>query len=577
MHSRRPRRGPGFRFFGNVEVGSTVSHEELLAIYDAVVYTVGAQTDRRLGVPGEDLPGSWPATAFVAWYNGHPDFQDLDFRPRLRAGRRDRERQRRDRLRPDARAHRGGAGADRHDRRGGRGDRRLAGSRDPHARPPRAGSGCVHAAGAEGARGAGRCGRPSSTRTISSSMRPARPSWRRTEIALDETSSCCRSTPRARRTAKPRRIVLRFLVSPVAILGDERVEAVEIVRNELVEEDGRIVARPTGETRDDPVRPRAAQRRVPRSRPAGCSIRRAARHDPERRAAVSTAPSGRMSPAGSSAARAASSARTRRTRPRRSSSCSRTRAPERLAVESTEGLEELLDRERACTLRRVRRLAGDRRGRARRRRAARAAARKLTALGCISLHDGRVRTASLRERRDRHELALDTQRRAVGRRDAQGDRQLPRLRRADPGVPSRAGSAGSRPPPRASNAELGLLDADKAQRIAAAGDRIAAGELDDQFPIDVFQTGSGTSSNTNANEVIATLAGEDVHPNDDVNMGQSSNDVFPSAVHLAALEQLTADLLPALDGLGGGARGEGGRVRRHRQVRAARTGWTPSP
>ena len=87
------------------------------------------------------------------------------------------------------------------------------------------------------------------------------------------------------------------------------------------------------------------------------------------------------------------------------------------------------------------------------------------------------------------------------------------------------------------NAELGLLDADKAQRIAAAGDRIAAGELDDQFPIDVFQTGSGTSSNTNANEVIATLAGEDVHPNDDVNMGQSSNDVFPSAVHLAALEQ----------------------------------------
>jgi fumarate hydratase, class II len=99
------------------------------------------------------------------------------------------------------------------------------------------------------------------------------------------------------------------------------------------------------------------------------------------------------------------------------------------------------------------------------------------------------------------------------------------------------------------NAELGLLDADKAQRIAAAGDRIAAGELDDQFPIDVFQTGSGTSSNTNANEVIATIAGDGVHPNDDVNMGQSSNDVFPSAVHLAALEQITVDLLPALDGL----------------------------
>jgi fumarate hydratase class II len=99
------------------------------------------------------------------------------------------------------------------------------------------------------------------------------------------------------------------------------------------------------------------------------------------------------------------------------------------------------------------------------------------------------------------------------------------------------------------NADLGLLDPDKAERIAAAADRIAAGELDDQFPIDIFQTGSGTSSNMNANEVIATLAGEDVHANDDVNMGQSSNDVFPSAVHLAALDEIVHDLLPALDQL----------------------------
>jgi fumarate hydratase, class II len=99
------------------------------------------------------------------------------------------------------------------------------------------------------------------------------------------------------------------------------------------------------------------------------------------------------------------------------------------------------------------------------------------------------------------------------------------------------------------NAELGLLDAEKAERIAAAGDRIAAGEFDDQFPIDVFQTGSGTSSNMNANEVIAALAGEDVHANDDVNMGQSSNDVFPSAVHLAALDGLVNDVLPSLTAL----------------------------
>src|SRR5256714_2142104 len=100
------------------------------------------------------------------------------------------------------------------------------------------------------------------------------------------------------------------------------------------------------------------------------------------------------------------------------------------------------------------------------------------------------------------------------------------------------------------NAELGLLDGEKAERIAAAADRVAGGELDDQFPIDVFQTGSGTSSNMNANEVIASLAGEDVHPNDDVNLGQSSNDVFPSAVHLAALDELVNDLLPALARLG---------------------------
>src|ERR671931_2535189 len=99
------------------------------------------------------------------------------------------------------------------------------------------------------------------------------------------------------------------------------------------------------------------------------------------------------------------------------------------------------------------------------------------------------------------------------------------------------------------NAELGKLDADLAERIAKAGDEVANGEHDDQFPVDVFQTGSGTSSNMNANEVIANLAGDETHPNDHVNMGQSSNDVFPSAVHLAALDEATRDLLPAMDEL----------------------------
>jgi len=99
------------------------------------------------------------------------------------------------------------------------------------------------------------------------------------------------------------------------------------------------------------------------------------------------------------------------------------------------------------------------------------------------------------------------------------------------------------------NADLGLLDGDLAARIGAAADEVAQGRHDGQFPVDVFQTGSGTSSNMNANEVIATLAGEGAHPNDHVNMGQSSNDVFPSAVHLAALGEVGAQLLPALERL----------------------------
>jgi fumarate hydratase class II len=99
------------------------------------------------------------------------------------------------------------------------------------------------------------------------------------------------------------------------------------------------------------------------------------------------------------------------------------------------------------------------------------------------------------------------------------------------------------------NAELGLLDPELAERIASAADEVAHGQHDDQFPIDVFQTGSGTSSNTNANEVIANLAGDGAHPNDHVNMGQSSNDVFPSAVHLAALAEASDKLVPALEQL----------------------------
>ncbi|MFD8864838.1 class II fumarate hydratase [Streptomyces sp. NPDC059590] len=103
------------------------------------------------------------------------------------------------------------------------------------------------------------------------------------------------------------------------------------------------------------------------------------------------------------------------------------------------------------------------------------------------------------------------------------------------------------------NATLGVVDAEVAQAIADAAAQVAEGRWDDHFPVDVFQTGSGTSSNMNMNEVLATLAserlGRDVHPNDHVNASQSSNDVFPSSIHIAATAAVTADLIPALDHL----------------------------
>lgn len=103
------------------------------------------------------------------------------------------------------------------------------------------------------------------------------------------------------------------------------------------------------------------------------------------------------------------------------------------------------------------------------------------------------------------------------------------------------------------NARLGVLDGDLAAAIASAADEVAEGKHDSHFPIDVFQTGSGTSSNMNANEVIATLAtralGRDVHPNDHVNASQSSNDTFPTTIHVAATEAVLTDVVPALEHL----------------------------
>src|SRR2546428_6019448 len=110
------------------------------------------------------------------------------------------------------------------------------------------------------------------------------------------------------------------------------------------------------------------------------------------------------------------------------------------------------------------------------------------------------------------------------------------------------------------NHDLGLLDSERAALIVQAAEEVAEGKLDEHFPLDIFQTGSGTSTNTNANEVIANrsalLAGktigshDPVHPNDHVNMGQSSNDVIPAAIHISAAEELKNRLIPALEKLG---------------------------
>ncbi len=123
------------------------------------------------------------------------------------------------------------------------------------------------------------------------------------------------------------------------------------------------------------------------------------------------------------------------------------------------------------------------------------------------------------------------------------------------------------------NGRLKVIERAVAEAIAAAADEVAEGRWDDQFPIDVFQTGSGTSTNMNANEVIATLAserlGRRVHPNDHVNASQSSNDVFPSAIHVAAVAGITGDLVPALSHLGAGLRGKARQFRG--VVKAGRT------
>ena len=236
---------PGFRFFGNVELGRDVEHGELCDLYDGVVYTVGAQTDRRLDIPGEDLPGSWPATAFVAWYNAHPDFQDLSF---------DLSHER------AVVVGNGNVAIDC--------ARMLALTREELASTDTtdaAAEAIVNSNIREivmlGRRGPAQASFTPPELQELGELGGADVAVDPAELSLDAASEAALEADRdrARRnvellrefatrapTGKPRTLRLRFLVSPVAILGEDRVEAVEVVHNELVADDrGRIVARPT--------------------------------------------------------------------------------------------------------------------------------------------------------------------------------------------------------------------------------------------------------------------------------------------------------------------------------------------
>jgi len=228
---------PEFRFYGNVEYGAAITHDDLHARYHAVIYAVGAQTDRRMGIPGEDLPGSWAATEFVAWYNGHPDFRDLEF---------------------DLSSERaivvgnGNVAADV--------ARMLALTRDElaqtdvadHALDVLAESG-IQEVVVLGRRGPAQAAFTNPELLELGAMTDADVVVDPRDVELDPLSSAWLESEAARATSrknveiltryagrepegKRRRIVLRFLVSPLALLGEEHVEGIRICRNELRDE-----------------------------------------------------------------------------------------------------------------------------------------------------------------------------------------------------------------------------------------------------------------------------------------------------------------------------------------------------
>ena len=222
---------PGFRFLGNVEIGRDLHHSDLVRLYDAVIYAVGAQTDRRMGIPGEDLPGSWPATAFVAWYNGHPDFQELEF---------------------DLDVERavvignGNVAVD---------VARMLALTPEELAPTDTTDPAIEAIGGSGIREIVMLGRRGPAQGAFTTpelqelgelagtevvvdpagleLDPASEASLADNVIARRNMEVLREYAGREPAGKPRTLRLRFLVSPVAILGEDRVEAIEVVRNRL--------------------------------------------------------------------------------------------------------------------------------------------------------------------------------------------------------------------------------------------------------------------------------------------------------------------------------------------------------
>ena len=250
---------PGFRFLGNVEVGRDLLHEDLVRLYDAVIYAVGAQTDRRLGIPGEDLPGSWAATELVAWYNGHPDYQQLVFDLSVeRAVVIGNGNVALDVARMLALTHEELASTDATDASiaaiasspireivvvGRRGPAQAAFTTpELHEMGDLAGADVVvDPADLEGAEPQGTNAERNLAVLQEFAARQAGAGSVGGEAADARPKDAAASGGRG---GKPRRVVFRFFHSPVAILGEERVEGIELVRNEL---DANLRAVPTDE------------------------------------------------------------------------------------------------------------------------------------------------------------------------------------------------------------------------------------------------------------------------------------------------------------------------------------------